>query len=421
MLYALIDCNNFFVSCERVRYPGLAAKPVIVLSNNDGCVVAMSNEAKALGIVRGVPLFKIRHIVERHRITVLSGDHHYYSMLSARVMQSLRSLDLTTEVYSVDEAFLHIPSDLGDPEDFGRYVVQKILADTGIPVSIGIASTKTLAKVAARFAKKYPGYKGCCIIDSDTKRLKALGLTPVADVWGIGRRFAPRLAVLGVDSALDFSRMQIERVRSLMGIHGERTWRELNGEPCVTVSAKDKAAKTVMASRSFERDIFTFSELQQALCVFASIVGKKLRRKGSYAAEVGVFIATNRFRATTQYKASRSRALPEATDYTPDLARVAIELLKEVYRRGYGYKRAGLFIPRVLPSAAVQPGLFDDTKALEKRRKIMKVADTLNSSAPHMSYAPLRIAAAGEGLAPLIRVNSEMGPEILHPGHQTRD
>lgn len=403
-LFALIDCNNFFVSCERVRHPELETRPVLVLSNNDGCVVALSNEAKALGIRRGVPLFKIRPLVSRHNVEVLSGDHAYYSALSAKVMNSLATLDLNLEVYSVDEAFLTIPSELGEPQGFGQYVVTKVMQDTGIPVSIGMAPTRTLAKLAARFAKKYPGYKGCCIIDNKAKRLKALELTDVADIWGVGRRLAPRLTLAGVSSALDFAMLTKDRVRRIAGLPAEKTWRELNGEPCIDKATKDRGAKSVMASRSFERDIFTFAELRQAVCVFAGITAGKLRRQGAYAAEIGVFLATNKFHTDSpQYNASRTLPLPEATNFTPDIAQAATTLLKAIYRRGYGYKRAGVYISRILPAAAIQPGLFDDTRAIEKRRSLMQLTDRLNAS---RSSAPaIRIAAAGDGLASLTRMH----------------
>lgn len=401
MLYALIDCNNFFVSCERVRNPGLEGRPVIVLSNNDGCIVALSNEAKLLGLSRGVPLFKVAPLVSRHNVAVLSGDHACYSALSAKVMDSLRSLDLPLEIYSVDEAFLTIPDELGDPQDFGRYIVAKVKEDTGIPVSIGIAHTRTLAKVAARFAKKYAGYKGCCIIDNNDKRLKALELTAPVDIWGIGRRLAPKLALAGVANALQFALMSKSRVRQIAGLPAEKTWRELNGESCVDKAAKDKNAKSIMASRSFERDIFTFAELQQAICVFAGIVSRKMRRQGSYATEVGVFIATNRFHTSSpQYTASRSFPLQEASNFTPTIAQAACTALRAIYKRGYGYKRAGVYINRILPEAAIQPGLFDDTKAIEKRRRLMQLTDRLNAGA---RTPALKLAAAGDGLISLTR------------------
>ncbi|MCM1004715.1 MAG: Y-family DNA polymerase [Prevotella sp.] len=412
-MFALIDCNNFFVSCERVRYPHLEGRPVIVLSNNDGCAVAMSNEAKALGIKRGDPLFKIKDIVNRNKVATLSGDHRFYSAVSQQVMDSLAELDLGLEVYSVDEAFLHIPSELGSPQEFGQYVVQKVRQDTGIPVSVGIAPTRTLAKVAARFAKKYPGYKGCAIIDNEERRLKALQLTDVADVWGIGRRQAPKLRGLGVINALDFAQMERSNIKALFSVTGERTWRELNGEPCIEYT-KEETAKSIMASRSFERDIYSLAELEQAVCAFATIIGKKLRRQGGYAAQLGVFLATNRFHTgQPQYSRMEVCQLPVATDYTPDLVAAARQVLRQVFRRGYGYKRAGVSVPKVIPAEAVQRGLFDDPEIEKRHKRLMQVADTLANSNP--GAPPIRIAALGSGLGPMLRDGAEDSEAATNP------
>ena len=233
-MFALVDCNNFFVSCERVFRPELASRPVIVLSNNDGCAVALSNEAKALGLKRGNPYFKVKDICERHGVAVLSGNHRLYGDMSSRVMATLQALtDAPLEVYSIDEAFIVIPEGVGDVADFGRYVVERVKRLTGIPTSMGIAPTKTLAKVAARFAKKYPGYKGACLIDSEEKRLKALALTEVGEVWGIGRRLSRKLTERGIDTALKLASLDENTVTRLFTVTGLRTWRELNGTPCI--------------------------------------------------------------------------------------------------------------------------------------------------------------------------------------------
>lgn len=403
-MFALIDCNNFFVSCERVRYPHLEGRPVIVLSNNDGCAVAMSNEAKALGIKRGDPLFKIRDIVNRYKVATLSGDHRYYAATSRKVMDSLAELDLGLEVYSVDEAFLNIPAELGAPQEFGQYVVTKVKEETGIPVSVGIAHTRTLAKVAARFAKKYPGYRGCSIIDTEERRCKALQLTDVADVWGVGRRLAPRLRSMGVVNALQFAMLPRTEVKSIFSVTGERTWRELNGEPCIEYT-REETAKSIMASRSFERDIFSITELEQAICSFATIIGKKLRAQRGFATQVGVFVATNRFHAGPQYHRSQICNLPQATNYTPDIVSASREMLRCVYKYGYGYKRAGVLVPKVVPAAAVQRGLFDDPALDARRSRLMQVADRLANSSP--GKPPVRLAALGSGLSPMIHDGTE--------------
>jgi len=390
------------VSCERIRYPELERRPAIVLSNNDGCVVALSNEAKALGIRRGVPFFKIRGLVESRGVAVLSGSHGYYSECSRRVMRSLAELDAGLEVYSVDEAFLHLPDDLGDPDGFGRYIAGKVWTDARIPVSVGIACTKTLAKVAARFAKKYPGYHGACLIDNESKWLKALSLTPVGDVWGIGRRLSRMLRLEGINTALDFAMLGHDDVRRLVNLTGERTWRELRGEACMSNLADDEEGKSVMSSRSFERDIYSLNELRQAMCAFADIIGRKLRGNNGYAVEIEVFIATNPFRSeSSQYRNSASMHLPEPINFTPSLAKAACQLLDKIYRSGYGYKRAGLVVKRIVPASGVQPGLFDDVSLIEKRRRLMNVTDALNTSLS--DSGGIHIAAMGDGLAGLVR------------------
>lgn len=408
-MYGLIDCNNFFVSCERVRHPELVGRPVIVLSNNDGCAVAMSNEAKALGIKRGSPLFKVKDIVERHGVVTLSGDHRFYSAVSARVMETLGGFDMPLEVYSIDEAFLILPPDLGDPQGFGRYVVQQVREKVGVPVSMGIAPSRTLAKMASHFAKKYPGYQGSCMIDTEDKRLKALELTPVDDVWGIGRRVAPKLVAMGVRTALDYSRLPLATVKKMTGVNGERTWRELAGEDCVETIDKAAANKSIMASRSFERDIYALSELEQAVAAFTSIIGKKLRRQKGFAASLGVFLATNRFHTRDpQFSGSLEAPLEEASNYTPDLATAAVAILRRLYRRGYGYKRAGVYVAKVVPGDAVQPGLFDDLEARRKRQKLMEVADALNAATP--GNPAVRMASIGDGLVSMTRHEHSSSP-----------
>lgn len=400
-MYALIDCNNFFVSCERRRRPELAGRPVIVLSNNDGCAVALSNEAKALGLRRGDPLFKIQDTVRRAGVAVISGDHHFYHACSRQVMAVLRTFELPLEVYSIDEAFLHIPPDLGDPQGFGRYVARTVMASCSIPVGIGVAPTKTLAKVAARFAKKHPGYMGCCLIGTEAQRLKALELTEAADVWGIGRRLAPKLALMGVRTAAQYAALPQARVRSLFGVNGERVWLELCGEACVD-PVSDEANKTILSSRSFERDVYTFAELRQALCVFADIAGEKLRSQRSYAAELGVFIATNRFHTRQpQYSNTAQAPLPSPTSYTPALAAMAQRLLERIFRPGYGYKRAGIMVPRIVPGAAMQPSLFEDPAERERHARLMRAVDALNAQAA--GTPAVRIAAMGDGLTNLVR------------------
>lgn len=405
MMIALIDCNNFFVSCERVFRPELARRPVIVLSNNDGCAVALSNEAKALGLKRGDPYFKISDLCRRHDVAVLSGNHRLYHDMSQRVMATLHSLTpLDLEVYSIDEAFMHLDSTLGDLADYGRYVVETILRHTGIPVSMGIARTKTLAKVAARFAKKYPGYHGACLMDTPEKELKALSMTDVADVWGIGRRLSKKFKERGIDTALQLANLPQEQIQRLVNATTMRTWLELNGKACITHDSLDQGLQhTITASRSFAADIYNFDQLSQAIATFASIISRKLRRQGGYAKELSVFICTNRFHEREpQYFNAATVKLAEQSDFTPTIAAAAQAALKEIWRRGYGIKKAGVTITKIVQHSSSEQNLFADREKEAKRSRLMKIIDQVNSSSASSSPC-VRIASMGNGLDLLTR------------------
>lgn len=402
-MIGLVDCNNFFVSCERVFRPELARRPVIVLSNNDGCAVALSNEAKALGFKRGDPYFKIRRQAEAAGVIAFSGNHRLYGDMSQRVMTVLRSLVEEIEVYSVDEAFIFPEGiNVGDLHEFGKYVVSKVLADTGIPVSIGFAPTKTLAKVASRFAKKYAGYGGSCVIDSDAKRRRALELTATSDVWGIGRRITRRLEMSGIVLASQFAALSEESVKSMFNIVGERTWRELNGERCIEKEDDHPAKQTITCSRSFARELTTLEQLRSAVATFADIAGRKLRAQGSFAAELAVFVCTNRFHEhEEQYFNSALYRFSEPCNDLMTLAEGAFGALKKAWREGVAVKKAGVTITRIVSREGVQPSLFADASVRERNERLMKVFDTLNASpvAPHL----VRIAAMGGGVDDLVK------------------
>ncbi len=396
VLYLLIDCNNFFVSCERLRHRELLHRPVVVLSNNDGCIVAMSNEAKALGLRRGAPLFQMRDLIREQNVAVLSGDHEFYSACSRKVMHVLRRIDPELEVYSVDEAFLHLPAEIGDLAEFGRYIARHVMEKTGIPVSVGIAPTKTLCKIAAGFAKKYPGYRGACVIDNELRRQKALELTRIEDVWGVGRRLSRSFRFQGINTAADFVRLERSRVVKLSGVTGERTWHELRGMSCIE-NHREATNKSIMSSRTLEREVYTLQELREIICAFIDTISRKLREQQTYALDLEVFIATNRFRTgQLPYTPSASQTLPEATNYTPALAETADLLLKKIFRPGYGYKRAGVCVHNILHKSALQPGLFDDPEQRNKRERLMQVADKLNRTL--RGHTALSIAAKGDGL-----------------------
>ncbi|MDE5554829.1 MAG: Y-family DNA polymerase, partial [Muribaculaceae bacterium] len=324
-MIGLIDCNNFFVSCERVFNPSIRNKPVIVFSNNDGCAVAISNEAKALGIKRGDPFFKIKGACIAYGIETFSGNHKLYGDMSSRVMATLASIVPEIEIYSVDEAFLHLDGiHTDDLHAFGREIVRRVRRATGIPTSLGFAQTKTLAKIAAKFAKKHPGYHGCCIIDTDEKRRKALELSSLRDVWGIGRRLSRRLSDYGLTTALQFADWTKEEIEKTLNVTGEKTWLELNGIPCVDYEPEDNQQKQMTCSRSFGNPITDFNDLATAVAAFANTVGRRMREHSLCAVSMSVFIQTNRFKQDYHTEVAH-RTLAEPTADTMTLTAAAID------------------------------------------------------------------------------------------------
>lgn len=407
-MIGLIDCNNFFVSCERVFRPGLRDKPVVVLSNNDGCVIALSNEAKALGLRRGDPYFKIHGLCLRHGVTVFSGNHRLYGDMSARVMAVLSSMVPEIEVYSVDEAFLHFDGmDAGQTSALAHEIVRQVRRCAGIPTSLGLAPTKTLAKIAARFAKRYPGYHGVCTIDTPEARCKALALTPIGDVWGVGRRLRRRFEQTGIDTALQFAEMAKSDVDRLLNVTGERTWRELNGDACIPAEHGEPAKRQMCCSRSFGTMITDFNELRQSVALFATILSRKLREQHSAAVSISVFIHTNSFREDLdQYFNSAHRRLAEATSDTMALSEAATQCLRTIFRRGYRYKKAGVLITETVDERAVRRSLFSDPAQRERRRQLMEVLDRINSTSiahdtVHVAaYRPIEKLVRGEQRSP---------------------
>ena len=280
-MIGVVDCNNFFVSCERVFAPKLIGRPAVVLSSNDGCVVARSNEAKAMGIAMGIPFFKVKGLVESGQLCALSSNYTLYGDMSRRVMSVIRRHVPEMEQYSIDECFIVLP-EIEDYQAFGSRLSQIVEQWTGIPVSVGLAPTKTLAKLASRFAKKHKGYRGCCLIDTQEKRRKALELTNLRDVWGIGRKSAAKLEQMGLHTAWQFARSGQKQIRKLMGIAGEETWRELNGESVLGLTIPTPR-KSIQSTRSFNRPLLTTRELHTALADFCAQVAEKLRKVNACA------------------------------------------------------------------------------------------------------------------------------------------
>ncbi len=394
-MYALVDCNNFFVSCERVFRPQLEGKAVVVLSNNDGCVVARSNESKAMGIKMGTPFYQVRDMVKAGRLIACSSNYTLYGDLSARVMSILADAVPKIEIYSIDEAFLCMEGmDNSRVADISAELVRKIRKWVGIPVSIGIAPTRTLAKIASHFAKKYPGYRGVCMIDNEEKRIKALSLTPIKEVWGIGRRLSVRMEEKCIRTALDYSRKPEEWIREHYMLHGVRTWLELNGRPCVDDDRHDKR-KSICTSRSFAEMLTDRSEIASRVADFAAKCAQKLREEKSAAEQVTVFLYTNRFRNDLpQYFPSVSLRLPAAACSTQEIVSASLKCFDMIFKPDYQYKKAGVIVDEIVDSDAVQLPMFGYDVGLRKRQDaISGVMDKVNSSGHNL----IRLASQRSG------------------------
>ena len=389
-MYALVDCNNFFVSCERLFKPSLNGKPVVVLSGNDGCVIARSNEAKALGVGMGQPAFELRDLFERERVTIFSSNHILYGDISRRVMSLLARFSPEVEVYSIDEAFLLLDG-ISMPcgvEAYGRMIADEVLRCVGVPVSVGIAPTKTLAKIASHRAKKMARYGGVCHLATPDQRAIALMECPISDVWGIGRRVTPRLLSEGVATAWDFTRLSCAYVRSNYTINGERTWRELRGEVCYTTDENPDVRQSITVSRTFGQGIMSFDELYEAVANFTATAAERLRRQGSAALSVMVFIK-GRGCSPQRYVGALQATLPVASDSTIELLQYARRTLSALYRRGEVYKKAGVILGHIIPRENVQLSLFD-TVDRAKHHRLMQVMDRVNKQ---VGYRALRIGA----------------------------
>lgn len=394
--YALVDCNNFFVSCERAFQPELEGKPVVVLSNNDGCVVARSNESKAMGIKMGTPFFKIRDKVESGNLIVRSSNYSLYGDLSSRVMSILAAAVPKIEIYSIDEAYLCVDGiDKKKLEVLCPELVRRIRKWVGIPVSIGIASTKTLAKVANHFAKKYPGYKGVCRIVTEEQRVKALKLTPIGDVWGIGRRVAPRLLAMGLTTAFDYVSMPQDWVYKNLGLGGLRVWNELNGKESVE-EERDEARQSICTSRSFAETITDIQELSARVSDFAAKCAEKLRHDGTAAYCINTFLYTNRFRE------DKPQDFPDATirldmpaSSTQEVVSAALKALKLIWKPGFEYKKAGVVVFDIVNRDERQLTLFEtDSAKKEKQDVLSQVMDNVNVSS---GQNVLRVATQRSG------------------------
>lgn len=396
-MIALVDCNNFFVSCERVFRPDLRNTPCVVLSNNDGCVIARSNEAKALGIKMGAPFYQVRQLLEDNGVAVFSSNYVLYGDMSRRVMTLLSACTPKLDIYSIDEAFMDM-SGMGSPEELSVYahdIVKYITRGTGIPISLGIAPTRTLAKMASKFAKKYKGYHSVCMIDTDEKREKALKLFDIADVWGIGRRIARRLKSIGVETAWDFVQKSEAWVRRELTVTGVRTWKELRGESCICIEDLPNK-KSICTSRSFpDEGISDLGLMEEAVANFASQCARKLKEDGTVCGAMSVFAYTSRFRNDLPSDYMQFNVyFPVPTNDMMELVSTAVKVLRENWKtdgRCYYYKKAGVVVWNTCSDNAVQGDLFDVVDR-EKRASLAKAIDEINRK---NGFNTVRLAVQG--------------------------
>ena len=380
-MYGIADLDNCYCSCEKVFRPDLEGQPIVVLSNNDGCVVARSNEAKAMGIKAGTPYFQLAEQFPNQKIAVFSSNYELYGELTGRIV-SLISQEVPAYFrYSIDECFIYLDGmEHLDLKKWGEGLHKKIKQYVGMPVSIGLAPNKTLAKMASHFAKKYQGYRHCCMIDSDEKRIKALKLYPIGDVWGIGRRYAAKLESLGVKTAYDFAAHHGDWVKlTFNNIVIQRTWRELNGEDCVPNEELAKK-KSICTSRSFNGMISDFDSLKTQVSNYAARCAEKLRQQGTVASSVGVFLNTNAFREDlAQYWNFQEKRLLTPSSSTITITQAASDILKSIYRQGYQYKKAGVIVMNIGPDSPIQQDLFDiNAEQFQKMKRLDEVIDRIN-------------------------------------------
>ncbi|ADL56403.1 Y-family DNA polymerase [Gallionella capsiferriformans] len=397
MPIALVDCNNFYVSCERVFNPQLEDKPVVVLSNNDGCAVARSNEVKALGVKMAEPWFKMEKLAKQHGIIALSSNYTLYGDLSARVMSILSTFSPKQEIYSIDECFLDLAG--FDPKSligYGQTIRKTIRQQVGIPVCVGIAETKTLAKLANHCAKKrFAGKDGVCDFGrySPAQISKLFSTIPVGDIWGIGRKISEKLIGMKIETVEDLRTADQNRMRQQFSIVVERTVKELNGISCIELDGGNTPRQQIMVSRSFGQEVSNYDDLTESVAYFATSAAEKLRKDGSVAASLCVFIQTNPFKEKDpQHTPSQIVPLGDPTDDTTKLVNAAIRGLAAIYRSGFKYKKSGVLLMGLQPKLTVQTTLFDDVAEQERSNKLMQVMDLVNQ---RMGKGSMTIAASG--------------------------
>lgn len=422
-MIGLADCNNFYCSCERVFRPDLIGKPVVVLSNNDGCVIARSEEAKALGYKMGDPFYQVKEKLEAEGVAIFSSNYTLYGSLSNRVMSMLSHYSPHIDQYSIDESFFDVDQSMAERffqdnlkendtflnnesllHQYGARISADVLRAVGIPISIGIAETKTLAKIGSKFAKKYKGYQGCCLIDTDERRHKALSLFPIEDVWGIGRQIARKLDYMGIRTAAQFADKKESWVRSHFNITIVRTWKELNGESCISIEELPQK-KSICTSRSFaDEGITDKNVIEEAVANFAVRCAEKLRHQGSVCQGITVFAWTSRFNENVpEYTIHDSLTLPIATNAQEEIVGAALSILRAKYPKpmadsrpdrpdmSFYFKKAGVILWQISPDHPRQQDLFDPIDR-SKQKKLMEAIDAINRK---NGYGTIRQAIQG--------------------------
>lgn len=377
-MIGLLDCNNFYCSCERSFNPKLEGKPIVVLSNNDGCVISRSNEAKALGIKMGVPVFEIKELVKQYGVQVYSSNYSLYGDMSRRVAATVSALVPSVEIYSIDEQFIDFEGfSLAQIETVGREIVRTVRRNTGIPVSLGVGKSKTLAKIANKVCKKRPNMAGFHLMEDPWYTEQILSDFPIADIWGIGYRYARMLSNHGIKTAMDLAMAPKNWVQEKLTVMGARLWEELRGIPAHGWEFELPAKQNICTSRSFGKMLTELKYIEEAVSTHAVRCAEKLRKQASCAAVLNVFLETNSFRQDlAQYNNTATVRLPIATSSSLDLVHHACEGLRSIFKKGYSYKKAGVIVSAIVPETSVQGNLF--TQKPPTHAALMKCMDNLN-------------------------------------------
>ncbi|EJD6474659.1 translesion error-prone DNA polymerase V subunit UmuC [Providencia rettgeri] len=381
-MFALVDVNSFYASCEKVFRPDLAGKPVIVLSNNDGCVIARSSEAKKLGVKMGELYYERHSFYRQNNINIFSSNYVLYADMSNRVMSLLSTFAPSLEIYSIDEAFLDFAgmNNTFNLEEYGREIQSAILQNTHLPVGIGIAPTKTLAKLANHAAKTWKKTGGVVELSSEQRQRKLLSLIPIEEVWGIGRRISAKLRIMDVNTALDLANASVATIRKTFGVTLERTLRELNGEPCIELEEVRKIKQQILCSRSFGQKVLDIETMRKAVCDYAERAAEKLREEKQRCKIIGLFIQTSRHASGEDYANSINIKLEYPSSDTRDIINAAMRGLNIIWCDGYRYYKAGIILSDFTDSAVTQLDMFSTQKPFRNSDELMKTLDAINKS-----------------------------------------